>query len=855
MKFSWNNFDESFLKELIDATEDVEDKELYLATNDKDAIIGCVNDICDYPDSKFIMQYRQIIEQKVLIYYPEEVQKICKANNITDRSFNEKQAKMCQKKMSVTMANSYCSALLNISGMEIREYDYSNFRYTRSLNMPETKVEDVPLYDFQKKAVEALKNNFITLNKNAGMLVMPTGSGKSRTATYFLIKEMVSRGYQVIWLAHRHMLLEQAADCFYRFAGLSKIDNPGIRNYRISCISGEHLRMSQVDKHEVIVASISSICRNKEHLRRILNNKVMIVVDEAHHTFAPTYQETIKFIKKCRKDVKLLGLTATPVRANEEDSQKLLNLYDNNIIYSEAMSDLIAKGILASPEFIRRETGENFEPVISIDEEKLIRRYGELPETLVNKIALSNVRNELIINEYMNHKDQYGKTLIFALNILHCRFLYEEFKKRGIKCDYIYSGLEGNSVTINDFKNGEIDVLINVNIMTEGTDVPDIQTIFLTRPTLSEGFLMQMIGRGLRGKEAGGTERAYIVDFHDTWSVFNKWLNPQWLIDDEIVVDGVGNTPEHKRYTYREYEWRMCQDIYKSIAYENAEIDRDVMLPVGWYSLIDSDGEIVRMLFFENQMEGILKMMKDKNVWKEDLSFTAQKAIENYFTGFCEKPSVYELGLLMDNIRYNEEPPKRYSFEHRKSIEPLYVVEKAEAEGLDLFEFAGETYDNFDIVRDLYSSREAYISKVCNVKIYKNKRVILGQKVEELPIEWIPFDRTPAYDLDQLVQEVKNEMFGGSFDGLGKITWTDKAYKQFYGRHWRDTHDIEINQVLNSEDVKREAVKFVIYHEMLHRDNRFHNAAFKEEEHKYTNWADWEHFLADNMNQFDIREW
>lgn len=126
--------------------------------------------------------------------------------------------------------------------------------------------------------------------------------------------------------------------------------------------------------------------------------------------------------------------------------------------YSEAMSDLIAKGILASPEFIRRETGENFEPVISIDEEKLIRRYGELPETLVNKIALSNVRNELIINEYLNHKDQYGKTLIFALNILHCRFLYEELKRRGVKCDYIYSGLEGNSATINAFKNGEIDV-------------------------------------------------------------------------------------------------------------------------------------------------------------------------------------------------------------------------------------------------------------------------------------------------------------------------------------------------------------------------------------------------------------
>ena len=76
------------------------------------------------------------------------------------------------------------------------------------------------------------------------------------------------------------MLLDQAADCFYRFAGLSKIENPAIRNYRISCISGEHLRVSQVDKHEVIVESISSICRNKDHLRRILSKKVIIVVDD-----------------------------------------------------------------------------------------------------------------------------------------------------------------------------------------------------------------------------------------------------------------------------------------------------------------------------------------------------------------------------------------------------------------------------------------------------------------------------------------------------------------------------------------------------------------------------------------------
>jgi predicted metal-dependent hydrolase len=107
----------------------------------------------------------------------------------------------------------------------------------------------------------------------------------------------------------------------------------------------------------------------------------------------------------------------------------------------------------------------------------------------------------------------------------------------------------------------------------------------------------------------------------------------------------------------------------------------------------------------------------------------------------------------------------------------------------------------------------------------------------------------------KLVQEVIDEMFDGEFEGLGKITWTDKPYKQFYGRHWSDTHDIEINQILNSKDVNREVIKYVIYHEMLHRDNRYHNATFKEEEHKYPNWYEWEHFFDDNMNKFDIHEW
>lgn len=854
MSFTWNNFDLTFLKEVLSASEDIEDKGLFLSSDDKDIIVSYINSICDYPNKQFVMKYRSIIEQYLLLSYPEEVKNICKSLNIISRSFNEKQALLTKKPLSASLINSYISAMLNISGLQVDPSEYSSFKYTRALNMSETKIEEIPLYDFQEEAVRRLKKHYIDDDKNKGMLVMPTGSGKSRTATYFLIKEMISRGYQIIWIAHRHMLLDQAAECFVKFSGLSKIVNPGIKNYRVSCISGEHLKISQVDKHEVIVASISSICRNKEHLKRILGQKVMVVVDEAHHTFAPTYQETLKFIQKCRKNTKILGVTATPVRANEKDSASLLKLYGNEIIYSISMSDLIAKGILATPHFDRIETNEDIEPIISESEESLIRRYGELPETVVAKIASSKARNKLILDEYINKKDQYGKTIIFAMNVVHCRFIQEELTKRNVKCGCIYSGKDDNNAVIRDFKESRLDVLVNVNIMSEGSDVPDIQTVFLTRPTQSEGFLMQMIGRGMRGKAANGTETVYIVDFHDKWSIFNSWLNPEWIISDEGDPVNPEKREYHKR-TYREYEWSFCQEIYKRLSYKYEATGSLLMLPVAWYSLIDDEGEVIRMLLFENQISGLKDMLKEKSLWKEDLMFDASQAIEKYFSGFCEKPNINEMQLLIDNIRNNEIMPCKYLLENRKEIEPYYVVEKAEQQGLDLFELAGTIYEEREIVRDLYLSKENYLKKVCDAKIYKGKSIILGQKVEELPIESIPFDSTPYYNLMELAEEVISEMFEGEYTGIGKISWTVKPYKVFYGRYWFETHNIEINSVLNSKNVPRDVVKYILYHEMLHRDFQYHDKDFREQEHKYPRFEEWDHFLDDNMARFEIKGW
>ena len=855
--FSWEGFDPSFLRSIIMATDEVPNKERYRKTDDKDVLVSRVNRICSAPDYKFINRYRSIIENEVFSLYREPVKNICRALKMPIGKDHDRLARLSERRFTQSLAEAYCAALYEISGLSLEPEDYSSFRHTKSLNMKETKIEDVPLYDFQEDAVRALKKHFIDDDRTAGMLVMPTGSGKSRTSTFFLIRDMVSRGYQVIWLVHRHMLIDQAADCFYRYAGLCKIENPKIRTYRLSCISGVHKRMSEADKDDVIVASVSSVCRNMTHLSRILKRKVMIVVDEAHRTFAPSYRKVIGYIRKHRSDVKLLGITATPIRANDEDSKTLLALYDNTIIYSVSMSELIKRRILADPIFITIETNEDFEPQISYDEGKLIDRFGELPESLVNKIALSKARNICIVSQYLDHRDEYGKTLIFAMNILHGRLLAEDLRSKGVKCGFIYSGNADNAKIIKDYKRGQFDVLINVAILTEGSDIPQIQTVFLTRPTQSEGLLMQMIGRGMRGPKADkGTETVNIIDFHDKWTVFQRWLNPEWVIGKgpeptPVAEVTAADTPR----IYRKIDWRICCAIYNSMRAEYEKAGRQVMLPVGWYSLCDEDGEDVCMLFFENQVHGLVSMLKDKAYWLKNKNVTAEMVLRRYFTGFGDRPTEYDIRLLMDNYRNNDFPPQRYLLINRKSIDPVCVAEKIRANNTDLESEAARIYKTNETARDLFPSEEVYVSRVREAYDNYGKEIIIGQSIEEVPLEWIPYDRTPVYDLDSLAHEVISEMFGGSFEGIACYRWTDKAYKGFFGRHFLESHVIEINSVLNSKDVNKKYIKYLLYHEMLHRDYPKHDAVFRNLEHRFPNWEQCDHFLDSTMNQFDIKEW
>lgn len=161
-------------------------------------------------------------------------------------------------------------------------------------------------------------------------------------------------------------------------------------------------------------------------------------------------------------------------------------------MYKTDLDALIKKGILATPYFNPCETKIQFTEHLGINALKSIENLDMLPEDIANDIADNKERNRLIVDEYMNNYEKYGPTIVFALNKAHAialnKLFNEKGKKYGIRSEYIISSVrdmitgitisnEENEQKIEQYRKGEIQVLINVNILTEGTDLPKTHTV------------------------------------------------------------------------------------------------------------------------------------------------------------------------------------------------------------------------------------------------------------------------------------------------------------------------------------------------------------------------------------------
>ena len=581
------------------------------------------------------------------------------------------------------------------------------------------------LYEHQEEAIRKLdamdkRGSFRTL------LVLPTGGGKTLTAAYWLLRNAVDQNKKILWLAHRHLLLEQAAEAFARNAYTDTMVNRTVFNYRI--ISGMHDKPVHIQKTDrILIASKDSMIRSLDKLKNWLNGEeIYLVIDEAHHAVAKSYKKIIQYVADHTKSMKLLGLTATPFRTSEDEQGALKQVFTDDIVYKTDLDTLIKKGILATPTFIDCNTNIQFTEHLGVQALKSIENLDTLPENIANDIADNKERNRIIVEKYLHNYEKYGQTIVFALNKVHAialnKLFNEKGKAYGIRSEFIISEVQDmitgitisnadNERKIEAYRNGEIQVLINVNILTEGTDLPKTHTVFLTRPTVSTTLMTQMVGRALRGLKAGGTKEAYIVSFVDDWNDKIAWVNPETLTEAEY----------HEKETLAETQKQQIRLIAISKIEEfarmaDAAVDTSALdstpaielIPLGMYMLstLECNHQILVYNSTQNAYQSLIRdlpnLMEHYGIEGETIPVeTLDDMTEHCFQSYFDENMIPSC-----NRNDIEHLLKFYA---QKAVAPLFVtIDEMERKKLDVSEIAKKIYDE-DMRR---SEKNAYIQSL-----------------------------------------------------------------------------------------------------------------------------------------------
>ncbi|OPY52189.1 MAG: type I restriction enzyme EcoKI subunit R [Methanosaeta sp. PtaU1.Bin112] len=542
---------------------------------------------------------------------------------------------------------------------------------------------------------------------SSGILVLPTGGGKTFTAIRFVCRTALSDGYKVLWLAHTHHLLEQA---YYSFGEhVAAISEPRY-DLKLRVVSGTigHFRISDIQSDDdVVIATLQTVTKAYSENHFALNSfidsakgKLFVVFDEAHHAPAPSYRKLITDLRDRCKDMHLLGLTATPVYSDENLQGWLSKLFPQGILYQVTPQSLMAQGILAKP--IREQQKTNFTPNFDLREyQKWVGTFRDIPEDIITQLAENKDRNNFIAEQYSRGKGRYGKTLIFADRWYQCEAIAEQLRKRGVRTGTVYSHVDAgmrssdarnkrksdeNARILDSFRRNELDVLVNVRMLTEGTDIPDVNTCFITRQTTSKILMTQMVGRALRGPKFGGTPEAYLVFFTDEWEQLINWAEYD-MIDGGFGPDPAYGKKPPVRYISIELVRKLAAQMDSGI---NINIEPFLtLLPVGWYRVEyaakQSDSEEIErvqrlVMVFENEAKGYERLINelqsssnskffDEGIQLEEVSSEIAVLQSEYFSNEQEhygSDLSQDIFSIVRHIAQTNSAPRFFDFEERK---------------------------------------------------------------------------------------------------------------------------------------------------------------------------------------------
>lgn len=472
-------------------------------------------------------------------------------------------------------------------------------------------MKEIRLYNYQAEMKERIDVAFRSYR--SVMVQMPTGTGKT-----VLLSEVVKGEEQRVknpwvWIVvHRRELVEQirdTLDSMLRCCPYSTLDTT-------SPLLSENSRIK--------VMSIQWLSR---HYQDMAEKPSLIVIDEAHHAVAKTYAEVMNAYPEARK----LGVTATPCRLNKKGFTDLFDV----LLQSWPTKKFIADGRLSLYDYMSIKAD-------SIDQRMVfgLTKRGadgdfslkEMSEKLDVQPSIERLCDTIL--RYAPNK----KGIVYAIDIKHAEHIAEQYRVHGIHAVAISSKTPNDErrLTIDKFKAGLIQVLVNVDLFGEGFDCPDVEFIQLARPTLSLAKYLQQVGRGMRVFE--GKKFCLILDNVGLYRLFGLPSDERdWLSMFEGQIAGKGNITQAEEqygvvaYSIREERLSITSDsqteLITVMTHEGQRMDLDAAYGYeikgnedGLLGIVDKDGnEVLPCVYNKVELKayGIAKLHSRRKIDRE----------------------------------------------------------------------------------------------------------------------------------------------------------------------------------------------------------------------------------------------
>jgi len=345
-------------------------------------------------------------------------------------------------------------------------------------------AENLNLKAHQKEALAALAA-MREKHETIALLYHATGTGKTVTA----VMDAKSCGGRTLFLAHTHALAEQAAETFEALWPEAMV--------------GRYVDSVKEPDAHVVCGSIQSVALNLDRFRGC--DFDYLIIDEAHHASADTYQKVLAYFKPQFT----LGLTATPERT--DDNTVILDIFKNTA-HKLDIQTAVEIGELVPVRCIRIHTNIDLTKVRFNSVQYNIR-------DLESKIYVPE-RNRLIVDTWLQYVKN-RRTVVFCASVRHAEEIAALFANAGVAACAVSGSMKASERQehLVKFAAGEIKVLCACDLLNEGWDCPQTEVLFMARPTMSKVLYTQQLGRGMRLSE--GKDCLMVFDFVDNASQYN----------------------------------------------------------------------------------------------------------------------------------------------------------------------------------------------------------------------------------------------------------------------------------------------------------------------------------------------